>query len=511
MAQLLADANAADPILPGSSFIFEATQTVTPPATPGDTVFVPFTADWGPDGQVIPFDTFSDFIEGSTKDDGDHRTTYGGFSNADSQGRRAVFGAFLGEGVAGRGGAGRVLGFRLCASSAAKATKTLLNTAAANALTLTARYKGTRGNLYSFTVRASLTLAGGNDLVVIDPDGREAEVYPHTTTDVAALAASVNANPKSAFTATSVATGVALAAIVGSSAAGGNSGLVYTSGDYTAMLAGIEYEPFGVFAAVGLTDSTIITALRAWREDVKTRGKSLRLVVGGALGETFASHKTRANGYNDDGVIAFGTGSIVDTTLTADGSPTTVSTADGVARVAGAIARRGGQLDMVNVRFSGWSIAAGTGATRAQAEVAATQGMTLLTRDGDAVAPTKINLGVTSYYTSSGAKPFKLYSVVKFMRTIDALEDALIADQEGGADELIDGRGIDPKQRDLVRGRAVSVIKDFIRDGLLLEGSTVDFDPMRPYSATDTVVPLVYDARLVPGLRGIRNRIKLPI
>ena len=47
--------------------------------------------------------------------------------------------------------------------------------------------------------------------------------------------------------------------------------------------------------------------------------------------------------------------------------------------------------------------------------------------------------------------------------------------------------------------------------GYLLPGSDVTFDPKRPYVAGSTVVPLAYTAVLVPGLRGIRNRISLSL
>lgn len=491
MAELLLDKNAADPVLPGASFIFEAVRAATVEPNPGSTVFVPYTSDWGPDNTPIEWGSYSEALED--------------LGPSDTPGRRAVFGAFLGEGLPGKGGAGAVVGYRLALPAAAAAIKTLQNTTPATALTLTAKYKGTRASSHTFTVRAG-SVGGTNELVVIE-GGREAEVYAHTTTDIAGLAATINAS-SNLYTAVSNITGVALALVAASAiTTPGNDGTAYTGTEYSAMFGKIEFVPFAVFAAYGLSDPTIIASLIQWKNDVATLGKRVRLVIGAATGETFATHKTRAQGYNDPDILAFGTGDISDVTLTADGSAVSLTTAQGVTRVAGAWARRGKMQDLVNVRFAGWTAVGG--ATRAQAKIAAVSGMTLLTRDGSRTAPTKIGLGVTSYSTTTAPqKPFTIYSNAKFIATMHELEMEITADQEGGDDdEIIDGRPVDPKNRDLVLGRAQSVVKKFIDLGALTPDSVVTFDPERPAQDTDTVVALLYYAEFRRGLRGIRNRI----
>lgn len=501
MAQLLLDRNDPDPVLPGSSFIFEALRAAEVASSPGGTVFVPYTATWGPENTPCTYPTYAEALNGVAAKD--NKPAIDGIGPDDSPGRRAVFGAFFGEGLPGRGGASAVVGYRLVGAAGAKAIKTLQNTTPAVAITLTARYKGTRPNAHQFTVRAG-SVGGTNDFVIIE-SGREAEVYNHTTTDIAGLAAAINANSE-LYTAVSNITGVGLAIVAAVAiTTPGNDGSTYDGTDYSGMLAKLEFVPFAVFAAYGLTDPTITSALRQWKSDVATLGKRVRLVVGAAAADPFATHKSRAAGYNDPDVLSFGTGDISDTTLTADGSAITLTTAEGTARVAGAWARRGKLQDLVNVRFLGWTVSGG--ATRAQANIAAVSGMSVLTRDGHPTAPTKIGLGVTSYSSNAAAKPFAVYSNAKFVATMHELEMELTADQEGSEDELIDGRPVDPKNRDLVLGRAKSVVKKFIDLGALTPDSEVGFDPLRPAADTDTVVALEYFAEFRRGLRGIRNRI----
>jgi hypothetical protein len=501
VAQLL-DAFDATIDLPGSGFFFETVPAVTVPASPGSTVFMPFTADWGPDNVVVPLAEWRQYAVGGVKPDG---TRFDGFGPSDTVGRRRVYGAFLGEGLPGKGGAGRVLAYRMATSAAARAAKTLQNTAGtpANAITLTARYKGTRGNGFGLTHRPGVT--GGTDELVLIEGGREVEVYPYAETDVAALAAAINAETSSLMTATSLVTGVALADVSNVAFTGGNDGTTLLVADYTAMLDAIEYEPFGVFAAAGVTDGTILAALYAWQTSVAEFGKPFFLVEGAAAAEAFSAHRTRALARNNSDAMVFGTGSILDSTLTTDGTEITLSTAEGVARLAGAIARRGELMDMVNVRFAGWRISAG--ATRAQALTAKTSGMTVLTRDGDPDAPTKINLGLTSYSSDTLAKPAWHYSNVKFVRTDHGLETDIANDQEHG--DLIGELGVGDRQRDIVVGRAQTIVQRRIDQGVLQARSTVMLDPEVPIDDDSDEIALAYDIYDVRGLRKIRNRIRL--
>ena len=496
MATLLTDPDTV-PALPGSTFFFQVERQTPLPVSQGSTVFVPITADWGPVGEPRPYDSYAAY----TKD----------FGVTDTVGRRRVFHAFLGEGLPGKGGAGRVIVWRQATAGAARASAALSNMTPAVAITLEGRYPGTRGNAFRLTHRPSGS-AGFDELVVIE-NGREVETYPYAETDVAALAADVNGRSKRIRTTGAVVTGVALADVANVALVGGNDGAVLTVAEWTTMLAALEYEPFSVFAAAGLVDPAIVTTLIAWKEDVKSRGRPIMLAIGGPAAEAYAAHRTRAMGYDDPDVVAFGTGSIADSTLTNDGTEVTISTAEAIARVAGAIARRGELMDMVNVRFTGWRIIAG--ATRAQSETAAHSGMTLLVRDGDPDAPTKIPLGVTTFQPPSvpppapedetSETPFWVYSNVKFVRTNHGLVADITADQENG--DLIGELGVNPRARDTVLGRAKTIVNRRIERTIIQPGSEVIFDPEVETSPTDDFVPLAYDIVYVRGLRAIRNRI----
>lgn len=484
-----------DVVLPGAAFYFEIDPGTTVPVSQGNTVLMPFTADWGPDNAPVEIPSYPSYAQK--------------FGTTDTVGRRRVFGAFLGEGTPGAGGAGAVIGYRLAGSAAAPAAHTLQNSTPAAALTITGAYDGTRGNGLSLTTRAG-TVSGTDQLVVIE-NSQEVETYQYPTGAVATLAAMINATastPKpSLVTAASLVTGTALAHVANVSLTGGNDGTTLVVGDWTDMFDALAYEPFGVFAAAGLTDSSILAALYAWQVEVAGLGKPFQIIEGGPLDEAFIDHQTRATARNTPDAIVVGTGSISDTTLTTDGSAVILPTSEGIARVAGAVARRGPAIDMINVRFSGWSII--DGATIAQATIAATSGMTLLTRDSDPVSPTKINLGVTSYWNPdvSGLRPLWHYSNVKFVLTDHALETDIAADQENG--DLIGLLNSSSRARDIVIGRAAGILKSYISRGIIQPNATIMLDPDQPNTDDSDEIGLLYDIWDTRGLRVIRNRIRL--
>jgi hypothetical protein len=492
VATLLTDPSIT-PVLPGSTFYFEVVTEAAVPASIGATVFVRGAADWGPVNQAEQYDSATSFAEGS-KD-------APGFGRSTTELARNVVGAFLGEGLAGKGGASSVIVYRQAHSDAAVATKNFNNTTPVPALTLTAKYPGTRGNGFGITHRNGYDTTL-DELVVIE-NGREIETYDYVIGDINSLAAAINST-SSVLTATATVSGVALTDVVNVQLLGGSNGGALTAGDWTDMFAKLEFEPFSVFSAAGLTDGSITTALIAWKDDVAERGKPMFIFVGGPSAESFSAHRTRAAGFNDPDVMVLGTGDIGDSTITGDGTELVMSTSQAASRVAGSVARRGETMDMVNVRYDGWRII--NGPTRAQAEVAVQSGMTVVVRDGDPQAPTKISLGVTSYTSDTGAMPKWVYGNVKFVRTNHGIETDLTADQEH---DLIDGSGVTPKAREIILGRAKTVINNRIRLGIIQAASTVEFDPDVVTSDTDDFVALVYDVEYVRGIRTIRNRIRL--
>jgi phage tail sheath gpL-like len=105
-----------------------------------------------------------------------------------------VIGALNGQGVE-NGGAGQVLVKRLASSSAARATKTVANTTPVTAMTLTAKWTGTRGNLISYTIGNDPRVAT-NDIFTVYVNGVAQEVFTYVDADVAGLAAQINLSSK---------------------------------------------------------------------------------------------------------------------------------------------------------------------------------------------------------------------------------------------------------------------------------------------------------------------------
>src|SRR3954467_14321059 len=105
----------ARPVLPGAYVDFVAEPQAVVPVSVGSLVAIPFTHDWGPFETAVQVGSLAEF-----------QRYYG--DTMTSPGYYAVQQAFKGEGVAGRGGAGAVLCYRMGAAAAAKATRALSNT-----------------------------------------------------------------------------------------------------------------------------------------------------------------------------------------------------------------------------------------------------------------------------------------------------------------------------------------------------------------------------------------------
>lgn len=477
-----------EPILPGSYFQFIADTIELPPASVGQTLMLPVVHDWGPIDTAVLVRNYQEWLLI--------------FGDSDTPGRRAVFGAFTGEGYAGKGGAGNVIVYRMAGTSVAASEVTLLNTNADDAATFTALYQGERGNRYRWTVRPAAT-AGRKEVVILD-GARELEVYEIAQADIADLVDQVNAH-SGLYSGVVVDGSTALADVTAAAPTGGDDGATLTSGDWTSMANNVEFEPFSVFCPFDLTDAPTQAALKAWVLDVNSRSKGITALFGGVIDETFSAHQTRAQGYNSEDIIAFGTGRIAESIYSADGTEVEISTSQAAPRLAGSVCRRGERADVVMARFRGWRIVSGP--TLAQAELAAQSGMAVLTRDGHRVAPVKVALAPTSYQGGEDGKPLRIYGNVKFMRTIHGLERDIAEDQESG--DLIGEVGVTDRTRDLVLGRAVKILSDRIRDEIITSDSTVKFDPDVTTSDTDDFVALVYEVGLVPGLRKIKNKIRV--
>jgi hypothetical protein len=396
----------------GAYFNFLAASIPSILPSVGDVLAVPFVHDWGPTGEVSFLGSFSDFV-----------AIYG-VHDPNQPGYRAVKQAFQGQGIPGIRGAGAVLGYRMSGSAGAQATLSLNNTTPAAALRVDALYKGTRGNSLRVSLRTNSNDVTKKDLVVLDGSSEiESWTYdPALSTPLARLAADVNGN-SNWVALTVVIDTVALATVTSVPLAGGNDGATLVAGDWTAMMAGFEQQRFGYFAPFDLTDSSILTALKAWGQNLNTKGKRFFVVTGGALGETVTTAITRALSFNDPDFVTVGVGSIRDNSLLdANGNAVILSTAQFVPRLAGIMAQLGETSSLSGARVAGAELLADA-ATESAIDLAFDGGVIVLGRDSDLDAPVRIEKGLTTWTNAADAdRPYKIFRTPKYVRTLHDLQ-----------------------------------------------------------------------------------------
>lgn len=460
------------PALAGSYFNWEAAQARGVPANIGGILAVAGTHDSGPDNSAVLCRSWQEFVSGPG---GDKTLAFGASETALS---RAVFLGFKGQGFGGRGGAGSILVIRQAGSAAARASKALLNTTPATALTLTAKHKGTRANTLRITVQAGVVV-GTKDLIVLD-GALVKETYNFADSGagaLAALAAEINLLSDLITAAVNLDAGVTLANIASTAMTGGNDGATLVGGDWTATEAILDINRWSVFAPANLTDSTILTALRAWHKARNTNGDRCLLVTGGAEdGSGVSTAVTRAQGTNGYDEVVLGAFTVHDTTFNRD-----QTSAEFASRFAGATIARGYKNDSIFVRFSDCTLVSGP--SLAGQEACVDGGVTTLSRDTFADAPVFVREGVTSYSSdalstvdASGAKthPVALYKRIKNVRIQHAIENDAQEWATSGAvlGELV----VNDRSRALVTGHFKEIYQGYQDAEIVQPGWTVGID-----------------------------------
>lgn len=408
------------------------------------------------------------------------------FGRGDTSLRRAVYNGFKGEGRPGRGGAGAILVLREGTAAAAKATVTLQNTTPVNALTLTAKYIGTRGNDLRVTVQPAGT---GKELLLI-LDGLVVERYPFAAADVAELAATIN-EESGWVDAVSLIDNVALADVAAAALVGGDDGEVLTGVEHTDAQAKLAASRFSVVAPANLTDDVIRTTWVNWTKANNVLGLRHFLVVGGAAGETLTTANARSQEINDWDVVNLGVGTLHDDALNRD-----FSTAELASRVAGAICNRGEKKDLIYARFTDLSVPEGVNlATLAEQEVALKAGTTVFSQDNNIEAPVFIREGVTTYTDDSASpldedgnktRPYGQYKRIKNLRIQHGIE--LEIDEWATSGDYLGDRVVNDRVRALILGRVVEAYRRREESEIVQPGWTVELDPTVPVSDDDDFV-----------------------
>ncbi len=384
MTSSLLDPNTR-PEIADSYFDWQREPTTQITVGPGGVVAVAATGTWGPINQVVEIADPSKVVQN--------------FGSDSTPLTRAINDAFIGHGYAGFGGASKVQAVRIALSSAVKGTRVLNDSAGspAAALTLTAKWTGSRFNALRFTVQVSAL--GGKELLILD-GSFVVETYQIPATNITALAAEINAKSKWVTAVANQASATLANVSAGTPTVSGTDGSAVTGAEWDLAFTQLDRVRWHVFAPYGLTDGTIRAAVKAWIDERNANGQRSMAVTGGAVGEALATANTRSQGLNSWNFVNLGSGSHVRTDE--PGTPTR-STAELVARYAGARAFRGERAGDLMLRLAGVEIADGNGATLAEHSLARAAGTTVLERDTNAV-PVFIREAVTTY-TDDSASP----------------------------------------------------------------------------------------------------------
>lgn len=372
-------------------------------------VLIPFTADWGP---VATFKTVASQAE--------FETAY--WTSLNGTGRYAVLNALRGSG-AGRGGARKVIAYRMAGATKAKATKVLQNTTPANMVTLTALYEGTRPAVWTVTVQTAAS--GGATLrdLILKENGVEIERFSDLPqADNTVWVTRINATDGTGskyMTATANTNGVNISNVadVAFNSSAGDSGLTVSGTEYTAFQTNAENQTFSVLSPADLTDSTIRGAMVTWAMGRNTVGQRFVLVIGGAAAETLITGNTRSTGIASENVVNLAYTDLYDL----DGV-TVISTAKFAPRVAGMIADAGVSRSITQQRFS--DVTLKVTPTSADILAAYNAGTLLLTTDSVGV---KVQMDLTTYVANTTIKSRAEFGKIKSVRTHQQIESDLAA------------------------------------------------------------------------------------
>lgn len=470
----------ARPLRPGSYFRFKGAVRNTVIGGSAGVVATLFQSDWGPENTVVALDDF-----------GFYSQKFG--PSTDTEGYQAAYNAFIGENRNGVGGAAKLLGYRMVPSGAAKATKALTGTG--SALTLTALYKGTKGNDLRVTIAAKPGSAT-QDVLTLTGSGFQREEWTYAKTDITALAAAINSTSK-LVTAGTVTSGAALDPVSNSAFTTGANGTL-TSGDATAGLTAFERERFGLFAAFNVTDETVITAIKTWQADLNNAGRRFMTVVGGGSAETMTDAVARSTAFNDPNVVNLGVGTFYDPVL-----DQTLSTAKLTARVAGILAWRGESRSITFARLGGLTMV--TGPSDAEILQALEGGVTTFGRDSHPSDPIRIEKGLTTYKTQSDPdKPVDTFKVPKYVRTMQIIETEVTEKFEF---ELIGNVQISEEGRLAVLDAARDSLRSRAEIRVIQPDWTLEIDQDPPPSPTDEFVSLVYGISFGRALEQVFNTV----
>ena len=450
-----------------------------------------FQHTWGPSKTVVELGAFGDFAAVFGQ---------GGTTPPDyTDGYRSVVQAFQGEGLPGRGGAGKVLAYRMTGTGAAKANRALSN-GATSALTVAARYEGTFGNTLKVSIVPDASLPATKDNLVVLLGTSEVERYSYLKTDITSLAAMLTASSAWVQPSGAVTSGTALTPVSAVALTSGNDGGALTAADYTAFMAAIEPFRFSLLAPSNLADPSILASFVSWSQTLNSRGKRFLTVVGGgsvATPDTVAAAVTRSATINDPNFVNVGGGVYTDARL-GDLTPAQLAP-----RVAGILAQRGERESLTFARLAGLSIKVGP--TESEILAAIAGGVVTISRDSHPDAPVRLEKGLTAFVDRADAnRPFNIYSVPKFVRTMHSLETQLT---EFAEVNIIGRLPVNDATRSFLVGSTSARFATSEAAGVIQPGWTVAIDQDPPPADTDDFIALQYSVKFGRSLEQVFNTV----
>lgn len=445
------------PIRGGTRISFTGQRVPRIPPSFTEVVAVPIVHDWGPIGSDAPG---ADGKAGGAQLAASFAEFTQLYGDSDTEGRTAVAGAFQGHGLPDAGGAGGVLVYRMATAAAAAATVTLDNTTPAAALTLTARYAGTRGNELSVTVADDPSDAA-RDIFTVRYKGAVQETYRYANDDTAALVAAINTRSKLVTAVAEAGAGIALEPTAGTSLADGDNGAVLTSAEWLAAFDALEFGQFQLLSPYNLTDDGILASLKSWVQAQAAAFRPVMAVIGGAAGEVIDDALSRSADMNDPHIVNVGVGTYHDDLLDKD-----ISTAQLAPRIAGVLAARGEESSAMFARLGGLHIVGDTGAPSDAIEVGITGGVMMLSRTMSTDAELKIENGSTTF-TTEGVEgmPVETFGDARLVRVMDLFirRNALWGDEN-----VIGNLPVNEDTRSAVYGQVKAEVDELLRRGLIL-------------------------------------------
>lgn len=493
---------ATDTLPPGSFTNFEAAVETAINAPLEGIVALPFTSDWGPESTVVPLLSI-----------GKYRSVYG--LSTGTAGYRACLQAFKGEAIENKGGAAQVLGYRMVGSAGAKAKAKLKDTTAEpklEALVLTAKYKGAKGNDLGWKVIVNSKDSSKNDLIIYDGT-QEIERYTHEKAALVKLAENINKRSNWVSADASKA-GEKSLAITSSIAAltGGNSGTTLTAGEWTGAMDELGKQRFGVFVPFDLTDETIQASLLEWEKNLnETKNKRFTVITGGALNESIDEAIERSETFNDENISNFGCGSYTDADIidSTTGELVVLTSSQLAPRIAGIVAAAGESEAITFSRLKGVTIVSGP--TDDEIVAGLSNGVITVGIDSNAEAPVRIVRGITTYTDDTTDKPYQFYSVLKFVRTMQGFENDL---QDLWTNRIIGKLPVDEGTREFVVGKAKELLKGRVDERVIQDtlvngekGWFVRISQNPAPSDGDDFIALDYGMAFERALEKVLNRV----